>query len=127
MSMQKQAQGNFLSEETINQEIAPFFWVNHDSGASVCLNVGEYKAELFLTREEEGFEGNGYDWGSLAQVFLEEKCSNLQGKIGFDPEGSMFCAYSSDREALLEFIREFHCACEEDAVIRDLFSRAELD
>lgn len=66
------------------KEIAPFFWVEHEESASVCLNVGEYLQEIFNTREDEGFEGNGYDWGSLAQVFLDEQCSNLQGKIGFD-------------------------------------------
>lgn len=41
--------------------ITPFFWVEHDKSVSVCLNVGEYKIEIFETREDEGFEGNGYD------------------------------------------------------------------
>jgi hypothetical protein len=27
--------------------IQPFFWVEHGSTYSVCLNVGEYKAETF--------------------------------------------------------------------------------
>ncbi|PUV24565.1 Imm51 family immunity protein [Sphingobacterium athyrii] len=44
---------------------------------SVCLNVGEYKIEIFQPREEEGFEGNGYDWSSLANVFLEEQIPEL--------------------------------------------------
>ncbi|MCY7169950.1 Imm51 family immunity protein [Streptococcus mitis] len=48
---------------------------------------------MFDTREEEGFEGNGYDWESLALVFLEEKMPELSDAIYFDPEGSMFCAY----------------------------------
>jgi len=95
------------------KEIAPFFWVEHEESASVCLNVGEYLQEIFNTREDEGFEGNGYDWGSLAQVFLDEQCSNLQGKIGFDPEGSMFCVYSKDKNALAEFILRFKKACED--------------
>ena len=34
--------------------------------ASVFLNVGEYLQEIFDTREDEGFEGSGYDWRSLA-------------------------------------------------------------
>ena len=50
------------------KEIAPFFWVEHEESASVCLNVGEYLQEIFDTREDEGFEGSGYDWGSLAPV-----------------------------------------------------------
>ncbi len=108
-------------------EIAPFFWVEQSSGASVCLNAGMYLQELFDTRAEEGFEGSGYDWGSLAQVFLDEKCSGLQEKINFDPEADMFCAYSEDKDSLAEFILQFKKACEDNTLISDLFSRAELD
>lgn len=89
--------------------------------------MGEYLQAVFDTRVGEGFEGNGYDWGSLAQVFLDEKCLDLQEKIGFDPEGSMFCAYSKDEEALADFILRFKKACEDKSLILDLFSRAELD
>ena len=107
--------------------IAPFIWVEQSSGASVCLNVGEYLKEIFDTRAEEGFVGNGYDWGSLAQIFLDEKCSDLKEKINFDPEADMFCAYSKDKDALAEFILRFKNACEDNVLILDLFSRAELD
>ncbi|MCC9020633.1 immunity 51 family protein [Flavobacterium lipolyticum] len=109
------------------ESIDPFFWVEHENSVSVCLNVGEYKTEIFETREEEGFEGNGYDWASLAQVFLQEQKSELVDVVKFDPEGSMFCAYSSDSEALKSFIISFKEACENKELILDLFSRAELD
>lgn len=107
--------------------IAPFFWVGHEESASVCLNAGEYLQEIFAAREDEGFEGSGYDWASLAQVFLDEQCPDLQEKIDFDPEGSMFCAYSKDKDALADFILRFKKACEDKPFILDLFSRAELD
>jgi hypothetical protein len=107
--------------------IYPFFWVDHEKSVSVCLNVGEYKTEIFQIREEEGFEGNGYDWASLAHVFLEEQKPELIDIVRFDPEGSMFCAYSSDAEALKSFIVSFKEACENENLIQDLFSRAELD
>jgi hypothetical protein len=107
--------------------IYPFFWVDHKKSVSVCLNVGEYKMEIFETREDEGFEGNGYDWASLAQVFLEEQKPEFINIIKFDPEGSMFCAYSSDADALKTFIMEFKEALENKTLILDLFSRAELD
>lgn len=109
------------------KEIEPFFWVEQNSGASVCLTAVGYLQEVFDTRAEEGFIGNGYDWGSLAQVFLDEKCFDLQGKINFDPEADMFCAYSNDKDALADFIIRFKKACEDNALISDLFSRAELD
>lgn len=115
-----------LTEE-FKKEIAPFAWIEQQGSASVCLNVGEYLQEIFDARAEEGFEGNGYDWGSLARVFLEEQCSDLQEKIELDPEGDMFCAYSKEKDALADFVLRFKKACEDKPLIADLFSRAELD
>jgi hypothetical protein len=108
-------------------KIKPFFWVEHENSVSVCLNIGEYKAAIFQTRDDEGFEGNGYDWESLAKVFIDEKMPEQNGIIEFDSEAGMFCAYSSNAEALKTFIVSFKDACENDELINDLFSRAELD
>ncbi len=108
------------------KEIEPFIWCQHEGSFSVILEAGVYKNEIFESRADEGFEGGGYDWGSLAQVFLDEKASHLSS-IKFDPEGSMFCVYSSNKEELKEFIVGFKNACEDNNLILDLFSRAELD
>ncbi|SEW47884.1 Immunity protein 51 [Chryseobacterium wanjuense] len=107
--------------------IKPFFWVASEKTFSVCLNAGSYKPEIFEWRKNEGFEGNGYDWTSLAKVFLNEKKSGLSGDIKFDPEADMFCAYSSNPESLKEFVLDFKKACEDEMLIQDLFSKAELD
>lgn len=114
-------------DTNFKEAIKPFFGVEHENSFSVCLEVGDYKTEIFQTREEEGFEGNGYDWASLAKVFVEEKEPKFKKVVKFDPEGSMFCAYSSELETLKEFIISFKQACENDKLILDLFSRAELD
>nr|WP_232337067.1 Imm51 family immunity protein [Lysinibacillus timonensis] len=104
------------------------FLGGHDRGsASLYLDVGEYKQELFDTRSYEGFEGNGYDWSSLALVFLEEKMPELKDIVNFDSEAGMFCAYSSDKIALGKFAISFKNTCEDEPIITDLFSRAELD
>lgn len=113
--------------EQFKKEIAPFGWVELEKSVSVCLNAGEYLQEVFDTRANEGFEGSGYDWESLALVFLTEMCPYLQNKINFDPEAGMFCAYSKDKDALADFILQFKKACEDRSLILDLFSRAELD
>ncbi|MDR2967012.1 MAG: immunity 51 family protein [Methanobacteriaceae archaeon] len=110
-----------------SRDICPFRIISYETGNSLLLDVGSYKNELFEIRQDEGFEGNGYDWASLAEVFLHEKKPELKDIIGFDPEGSMFCAYSDDLDALYEFALSFHSACEDDDLIVDLFSRAELD
>ncbi|WP_338767520.1 immunity 51 family protein [Bernardetia sp. ABR2-2B] len=116
-----------MNHQDFEESLKPFFWTEHENSASVCLSQIEYKAEIFEKRKNEGFEGNGYDWVSLARVFLEEKQPNLVGVISFDPEGSMYCAYSSDKEVLKEFSIKFKEACQNTELINDLFSRAELD
>lgn len=116
-----------MSDQDFEASIAPFRWVEHEGSASVVLEAGNFRPEIFATRADEGFEGGGYDWASLAQVFLDERQPGLREVVQFDPEASMFCAYSSDASALRTFVTSFKATCEDDAVIQDLFSRAELD
>lgn len=115
--------------DNFNQQIAPFQFTEEDDGSySVILDIDDYKADLFETRHDEGFVGNGYDWQSLACVFLKEELPDLINLIHFDSESSTFYAYSEDnKEALKHFILAFRTACENDELIRDVFSRAELD
>ena len=122
-----------MDYENINEIIAPFTLLVFDEnpqnvrGSFIYYPDGEYRQEVFDTREEEGFEGNGYDWASLALVFLEEKMPELSDAIDFDPEGSMFCAYSSEVDALSRFALGFKEFCDDIEAMKDLFSRAELD
>lgn len=116
-----------MSSRDFEKRIAPFFWSEGEKSASVCLTVGDYKTEIFKAREEEGFEGSGYDWASLAKVFLEERWPQFTETVKFDPEGSMYCAYSSDKVALQQFAIAFKEAVEDEEVAHDLLSRAELD
>ena len=114
--------------EQFETEIKPFCWVKLSTGAGVCLTVGEeYLQDIFDARADDGFIGNGYDWASLAHAFLNEKCPELRGKINFDPEADMFCAYSEDKETLANFILLFKKACEDKTLISDIFSRTEWD
>ena len=113
---------------TPTPNVSPFKIVVLKEGASLILSMGTgYRDSIFATRAEEGFEGGGYDWQSLAAVFLAEKCPQLLDKIGFDSESSMFCAYSKDREALETFALAFHALCENEAEMIAQFSRAEFD
>ncbi len=110
-----------------HEQIRPFFVSEYNGTYSLCLDVGGYLDDVFDTRAEEGFEGNGYDWGALALVFLNERCSQLKNDIKFDSEAGMFCVYTKNKEALEQFALAFKAACGDKALILDLFSRAELD
>ncbi len=111
--------------EKFEREIAPFTWCGYEKTASVCLDAGRpFLQEIFA---EQGWEGSGYDWESLARVFLEERCPDLIEKVHFDPEADMFCAYSDDMEAMRFFIRSFRQICEDRVCAADLLSRAVPD
>lgn len=113
---------------TFKQAIAPFLWVEHATGVSVIMNeVGDYQQFIFDSRADEGFTGNGYDWQSLAVVFLKETLPELVDVINFDSESGMFCAYSDNQTALNTFVVAFKKACENKALILALFQKAELD
>ena len=116
-----------MSIDNWKDRIKPFAWIEYNGSFSVCLDAGEYLQMLFDARADEGFEGSGYDWESLARVFIEERCPELSDKLEFDSEAGMFCVYSEDDNALKDFICQFKEACEDDDLIQDLFSRAELD
>lgn len=109
------------------KRIKPFWWNDDNGGFSVCLNVGDYKPEIFESRADEGCEGNGYDWEALARGFLEERYEELLEEIEFDSEAGMFSACCDDPVALKKFILAFKEACEDSELILDIFSRAEID
>lgn len=110
------------------EKIKPFVVVKYKGGVSLCMyEVGEYKQNIFEMRKDEGFEGNGYDWTSLAIVFLAEKMLKFVDKIDFDPEAGMFCATAKKKRTIEKFAIDFKAFCEDDDLMSDLFSRAELD
>ena len=111
-----------------NDQIAPFSWIEHDDGsASVTMYTShKYKKKLFKSRKKEGAIGSGYDWESLAQAFIQELTPDLHQAICFDSEHLMFCAYSSDINALRRFVLMFKETCENDNLIANIFSHAVL-
>lgn len=67
---------------------------------SLLLNAGATDVDDVI--EELGHEPNGYFWEGVAELLLTTEATSLRGRFGFDPEGGMFVAYGSDRQALNE-------------------------
>ena len=122
-----------MSYEDLNKQLEPFKLMVFDEGtedvwATLVLWLNEdYKQNVFDTRQEEGFLGNGYDWNSLATVFLEEKMPELVDALSFDSEVALFSIGSEDVEAVKKFALEFKAMCDDDSEMMDLLSRATLD
>ena len=118
-----------MDDKQFQKNIKPFYWVDFGDGCySVCLYVclvGEktYKEEIFDTRRDEGFCGSGYDWTSLAMLFMKDKMPEFKDRIDFDPEHSMFCARSYDKSALQKFVLAFKKLSKNNDAIQELFSR----
>jgi hypothetical protein len=51
--------------------------------------------------EAAGHSGSGSSWEAVARQVLESSLPDLEDRIDFDSEADMFCARSSDREALV--------------------------
>lgn len=122
-----------MSYEDLNKQLEPFKLMVFDEGtedvwATLVLWLNEdYKQNVFDTRQEEGFLGNGYDWNSLATVFLEEKMPELVDALLFDSEAGLFSIGSEDVEAVKKFAVGFKAMCDDESEITDLLSRAILD
>lgn len=108
--------------------IAPFKRVEHGTSVSVILADTDMLpvAHVFEERADEGWQGNGYDWASIARVLLGEDLSDLADTVGLDPEAGMFAAYG-DGEAVMRLAEAMHAAYHDEARLRDLLARAELD
>ena len=122
-----------MSYEDLNEQLEPFKLMVFDEGtedvwATLVLWLNEdYKQNVFDTRQEEGFLGNGYDWNSLATVFLEEKMPELVDALSFDSEAGLFSIGSEDVEAVKKFAIRFKALCDDESEMMDLLSRATLD
>ena len=122
-----------MSYEDLNKQLEPFKFMVFDEGtedvwATLVLWLNEdYKQNVFGTRQEEDFVGNGYDWNALATVFLEEKMPELVDALSFDSEAGLFSIGSEDVEAVKKFAVGFKALCDDEGEMTDLFSRAILD
>jgi len=76
--------------------------------------------------EARGWLGGGHDWASVARVILFERLPDLVDVVKFDPEASMFAAHGPP-EAMLRLGAEMLRAYNDDDVLRDFLSRAEID
>ena len=112
-----------FTSEKFQRKIEPFKWSSSEDQHTLYLESDtSYLVDLFATRANDGFSGNGYDWESLAEIFLAEVYEGDDDSFEFDSEADTFVVYSEDGDALADFKE----ACEDENLIADLFSRAEL-
>lgn len=115
-------------DRTDKATYAPFILMESGEFRSLLLSDRDM-VERFHVFEElsgEGWSGNGYDWNSIAQVIMSEQLPDLMDVISFDPEAGMFSA-QGPRAALERLGAAMSAAFQDEEILRDLLSRAELD
>ncbi|KAB2348022.1 immunity 51 family protein [Actinomadura rudentiformis] len=67
---------------------------------SLLLDAGTTQVDEVIG--QLGHEPNGYFWEGIAQFLVSSQAPALEGRLSYDPEAGMFCAYGDDRAALQE-------------------------
>ena len=77
------------------------------------------------TFEEMDQEGGGYGWHGVMDALIRMKAPELVDKINFDPEASLFSAYSKDKDAIGLLAELMHQAIADPALLRQAIANAD--
>lgn len=91
----------------------PFEFFESPKYSWVRLEANGYKSEVFEDATDGEWEGDGYDWTTLARHILQ-KLPEIKNKVLFDSESSYFIAYSINKKVLLEFLSSFQAIIESE-------------
>jgi len=114
-----------MDEPTDRSSYAPFILMK-GKYLSLFLSDRDMPARAGVFAEKPGWEGNGYDWTAVARVILDERLPDIKDRVEFDPEAGMFSA-QGPLDALEKLGAEMKRAFDDEHLLRDLLSRAELD
>ncbi|HEV2375799.1 MAG TPA: Imm51 family immunity protein [Streptosporangiaceae bacterium] len=64
-------------------------------------------------------------WEGVARHLVDTEAPGLEGRISYDPEAGMFCAYGEDRAALEELAARIGDVAEDSDRMRQLIMSAE--
>ena len=107
-------------------DISPFYIIEEEGFALCLITDGTFHPELFASRADEGFEGNGYDVEAIAVQYLNECAPYLIRDIIFDSEDDEFFALCEERAPLDDLAEGLTELFADEERSKDLFSRAEL-
>jgi hypothetical protein len=108
-----------------SRAFAPCRLVPHEDGSySLCFDAFEATQAIF---EEMGWDGGGYSWHGVVDALVQLKAPDLQEKLDYDPEASMFVALSEDQEALAQVAGLIREAIDDPTILREAIENADPD
>ncbi len=109
-------------------DLSPFKLSEIADGEDVTYYLSTSAFEEYEEAFQEcGYEGGGYDWEAIARQVIRAMAPDLEGRVRFDPEGSMFTAYGSDRDALLELAAKMQQVLADKQMLVDTINAADPD
>lgn len=75
--------------------------------------------------EDEGFMAGGYTWHGIIEYMIRIKYPQYYNEISYDPESSMFCARSSNLDALNCIVQCIRSAIAEPDTLRNAIDNAD--
>jgi hypothetical protein len=108
-----------------DEDLHPFRLMQHNDGsASLMLSEFDEGAAIF---EEFGLDAGGYAWHGVADALVRNRAQHLRRQLQYDPEASMFVAYSKDGAVLRELAALLRQALHDPALLREAIESADPD
>jgi hypothetical protein len=105
------------------KQAEPFQLLEHKDGTiSLMITDFDATAEVF---EEMGQEGGGYGWHGVVDALVRMKAPKIKKKIAYDPESSMFVAYSKDHKAIEQVGALIREAIQNPDLLREAIAKAD--
>jgi hypothetical protein len=106
-------------------EFAPCTLVEHDDGTySLCFSDFDLAEDTF---EEMDQEAGGYAWHGVVDALVRLKAPRLRKEVDYDPESSMFAAYSKSKDALKAVAELIRAAIADRKLLREAIENADPD
>jgi hypothetical protein len=77
--------------------------------------------------EEMGYEAGGYAWHGVVDSLVRLHAPQLRRKIKFDPEASMFAAYSKKLDVIRQIAELIRAAMNSPDLLREAIENANPD
>lgn len=91
-----------------------------------CLMFTEFEC-CEDTFTQMGKEGGGYGWHAVVDAMVRLKEPDIANALKYDPEASMFCAISKDRQALEKVGALIRSAVENPQLLKEAIENADPD
>jgi hypothetical protein len=115
----------------MSDEFAPARLVEHDDSANPYSLILDPFGPIYLTTgsvfESHGLDAGGYAWKGVVEALVRMRAPEIADRIKYDPESSMFAAYSNDRDALLRVAQLIREVQNDPVLLEEAITNAGLD